>query len=268
MSGKRAVHRTTVDHTFLIAWLIVAPVLSLALRAEFGLSIVIFFLVPAAYVTARHPRFAGRVAMFSALVSIPLVTVLDYMMEVTGGMQITQSIFGSFRIAGHVTVESYVWGFGFLYLIALYYEAYLDHHVRSRMPPAPRVKYLVLGAFALVSAFFFAYTVQPQVLHVERYLYLIWGFLLVVLPVVVVLAHTPSLAKKFFRATAYFFFLLLGYELTAIHLGQWAFPGEQQYVGIVSLLGSRFPLEELVYFVACGALATLTYFEFFSDDLR
>ncbi|MDD5040457.1 MAG: hypothetical protein PHY34_04900, partial [Patescibacteria group bacterium] len=190
-----------------------------------------------------------------------------YMMEASGSMLIDQSIFGDIRILGLVTIDSYVWGLFFLYLIVMYYEAFLNHHFWHRLR-FPAMKYLLILMLVLLSTFFLVYFVNPSYLRITFYFYLLWGIALVFIPLLLLLTKYPKLIAKFFKAGAYFFLLLLGYEITAINLGNWLFPGENQFIGMVELFGARFPFEELFYFVMLGAFAGMTWYEFFDDDRK
>lgn len=69
-------------------------------------------------------------------------------------------------------------------------------------------------------------------------------------------------------AAFYFFFFSLVYELTALTLGQWSFPAENQFIGFVEFLGLRFPLEEFIFWIMLGTSATLVLYEFFNDDRK
>jgi len=57
------------------------------------------------------------------------------------------------------------------------------------------------------------------------------------------------------------------YELTALHLGLWSFPGEH-FIGWVDILGYRFPFEEFFFFIVLASIAGLAYYEFFDDDQK
>lgn len=256
-----------IDLLILWAWLFIAPALSTIFAVEYFWSIVIFFILPSLYLSCRNPGVIKKSALFALLVGIPLVTVLDYMMEVTGSMLIPQSIFGDFRILGHVAVDSYIWGFFFLYLVVMYYETFLNHHFRTRLH-YPNMKYLLIGMIVLLSTFFFVYFTLPEALHITYYFYFFWGLLLVLTPVVLLLTRYPRLIAKFFKAGAFFFLLFFGYELTAIAQQNWLFPGEEQFIGIVEIFGRRFPVEEMFYFIILGAFVTLTWYEFFDDDKK
>lgn len=71
---------------------------------------------------------------------------------------------------------------------------------------------------------------------------------------------------KFIKTGVFFFMLYLIYELTAVNLGQWYFPGE--YVGWVELAGARFPFEELFFWMMLSSSAVLALYEGFVDDKK
>jgi hypothetical protein len=56
---------------------------------------------------------------------------------------------------------------------------------------------------------------------------------------------------------------VLGFELLALHHGYWSFPGE--YVAEVAVLGQRFPLEELVFFVVLSAPAVVALYAVYKN---
>lgn len=85
-----------------------------------------------------------------------------------------------------------------------------------------------------------------------------------IIPVIYVVNNRPRLLAKFLKTSAFFFALYLIYELTALELGQWYFPG--QYVGWVELRGVRFPLEELFFWMILSAFTILALYEGFVDD--
>ena len=62
---------------------------------------------------------------------------------------------------------------------------------------------------------------------------------------------------------AFFLFYSLLYEITAMKLGWWSFPGE--YIGLVTIL-ETFPIEEFIFWILLFAMAVLTFFEYTEDD--
>jgi len=58
--------------------------------------------------------------------------------------------------------------------------------------------------------------------------------------------------------------LFLIYELTAVKLEQWHFPG--QYIGWIDLFGLKFPFEELLFWMGLSSFVVLSIYEGFIDN--
>ena len=93
-----------------------------------------------------------------------------------------------------------------------------------------------------------------------NYFYLKIGFALVLPAVLFLLFKFPDFYIKFFWTGIYFFFLSLIYEFTALILGQWTFPAENQFIGYIGFGAVRFPLEELIFWIALGSVAASVYY--------
>jgi len=87
-----------------------------------------------------------------------------------------------------------------------------------------------------------------------------------VFPTVVILYKLRGLAGKIVFQSAYFFVLGIMVELTAVSLNQWYFRGDQ-YIGIVEIIGVRFPIEEFLWLVF-AVPAYICIYEFFADDRK
>ena len=91
------------------------------------------------------------------------------------------------------------------------------------------------------------------------------GVAVVLIPTVVELFRRPTLLPKLLVVGLYFAYLTICYELTALKLGWWVFPGFQ-YIGMVSILGINFPFEEFFFWILLFAVGILAYYEPFDDD--
>jgi len=250
------------DLIFVLLWPILACALSFLLKANFFVSTLIFFGTPSAYLSWQNKKFVKKILLFSAVLGIPSIIIIDYVMEITGGWFIPYSIFDPFRLFGYVTIDIVLWGFLYVYFIAIFYEAFLEQH-------APRLyniefKYLFFGLVFALGTFVLVYLSRPALLNIS-YFYLKIGILLALVPIVFVLCKFPMWYGKFFKAGAYFFFLTFIYEITALLLGQWTFPADDQFIGFVNIAGIQFPFEEFFFWIMLGALAVLSYYKFFDD---
>lgn len=236
----------------LIIWPIAASIVSFLVRADVMVSMLLFFGVPAVYLSIRKPSCMKMAAIFSIIASVPLAIIIDYVMELTGGWFLPYSVFGDFRLFGYVTLEQIIWLFLYLYLIAMFYENFLDESCTHELY-TPGMKYLAGILWAALGLFLTALLIAPQSLAIH-YFYLKIGILLALPPIIFALFKFPRLYLNFFWAGVYFFFLSLIYEITALILGQWTFPAEHQFIGFISFGAARFPFEELFFWIILGGI--------------
>ena len=249
----------------LILWPIAASILSFIFQANMLFSTLLFFGVPSIYLSIRNHRSVKKALLFSAALGLTLSIVTDYVMTKTGSWNFPNSVFPRL-FGGYVTVEQTIWILFFLYFVVIFYETFLEKD-SNREVASPNLKYLFLITSAIFSVFIFFYLWRPEFLSID-YFYLKSGIVLTVIPLALVLLKFPRLYKKFAIAAAYFFFFSFIYELTGLSLGHWEFTGARQYLGMMEILGLRFPLEEFFFWISSGAMGILAYYEFFDDDKK
>jgi hypothetical protein len=145
----------------------------------------------------------------------------------------------------------------------MFYEYFLDTH-RDRKIWRVRMKYLLGVASVFFVLFIFLFFVYPSALHLP-FFYLWVGLIFFLLPVVVELFRRPKLSGKIFIVAGYFFLVALVYEITALKLGWWSFPGPD-FIGWVEIVGARFPFEEFFFWLVLTAAAAISLYEFYDDD--
>lgn len=250
-----------IDLFVMVLFPFLAYFLSIYFQFDLFKSILVFFVLPAVYLSYRKPEEIKKTLIFSSVAGIPLVIISNYISSVAGQRLLPDSILYTklFRV---VSFEAVLYTFSLLYLNVIFYKYFLDkggavENVGNKM------KYLttfVLSAFAL---FVLAYFRYPEILDIP-YFYAIVGFVMVLVPILIEFIEFPGLIYKFFLNSNYFFFLLLAYELAGVKMGWWIFPGK--FLGWVSLAGISFPVEEFFFWIILSSAAILTYYEFFDDD--
>jgi hypothetical protein len=189
--------------------------------------------------------------------------VLDYISVTTGQWFFPHSII-PYRLFGIIAFEGVFWFFFWVYFVIIYYEYFLDENCTPKLY-YPAFKYVVILFLVLLSAFFVVKTLDASLLRIP-YFYFIVGIVMGVIPITAVLFKFPNLFTKFAKAGAYFVLFCLIWELVAVPLEQWTFPG--QFVGWIVLFGVRFPFEEFFVWMVLGAVAILSWYEFFDDDRK
>jgi len=248
-----------IDLVILLIYPILAVFISHLLKINFLGSLVVFLGVPSLYLTIKGWKFAKRASVF-ALISIPLAIVLDYIGHLTGQWLLPFSMFS--RIFEYVSVEMIFWSFINFYFIVMFYEYFVHQHFAGKLWYS-KLKYLIISVLVVFILFLSFYNFLPSYLHIP-YFYLGFTIVLVLIPILLQLFKYPRFISKFFETAAYFFYLTLLYEITALQLGWWSFPSEQ-FIGWVSIGNIRFPLEELIFWMILCAMAVLSYYEYFDD---
>lgn len=248
------------DLVLLLVYPIVGTFLSFWLYANAFFSVIIFFGIPSVYLTVRDPRFAKRAFLFS-LLAIPVIIVIDHIAHTTGQWIIPSSVLP--RIFQYVTVEVVFWAVLNFYLVIMFYERFLHNHFTRKLY-YPQIRYLVVLSLLSFVTFLYYYYFSPVSIRIP-YFYLCFGVTLILIPVILQLFTHPRFLSKFFETTAYFFYLTLTYEITALQKGWWGFPGNQ-FIGWISIFDITFPLEELLFWLLLFSMAILTYYEAFDDN--
>ena len=243
---------------------IVASLISLYLKTNFFISILLFFAVPSLFLSIIAKEHVKKTLLFSLMIGIPLSIIIDYIAHFNETWWVTSPFF-NFRILGLVPVEDLIWGVLWLYFIIMFYECFIDKHITKKLY-TKNTKILVLISLILLVLFFFILMRTPVYLNIP-YFYLISGIIIGIIPILAVLLKFPILFAKFLKAASYFFFFNLIYEITALKLGWWEFGGGE-FIGWVEILGVKFPFEELFFWMILGTIGVLSYYEFFDDDKK
>lgn len=249
------------DLILLLIWPILAVFISYLFTINLFHSLFVFLGFPSLFLTIRLGKnFAKKAAIFS-LVFIPIAIVFEYIGHFTGQWLLLDSVLPKFF--KYVSVETLVWLFFNLYFIVMFYEYFLHEYFTNKLW-YPKIKYLLIFSLIVFVVFLFFYRLNPNIFFIS-YFYLRFTIFFALFPIIFQLFKYPKFISKFFETAAYFFYLTLTYEITALQLGWWAFPSEQ-FIGWVSIFNVRFPFEELFFWMMLCAMAVLSYYEFFDAD--
>lgn len=254
--------RESIDLAIILIWPIIAALISFTLKVNAFMSIVLFLIIPSVYISIRGRQYIKKAVIFSLISSISIMIIIDYIAHFTRTWIIPNSII-PFRLFNFVSLEVILWAFFTCFFVIMFYEYFLDKHVTKRLWNK-KMKYLFMASIILFAVFLLLFFNLPEALKIP-YFYISWGVIVLLIPFLFQLFKYPKTTSKFFLAAAYFFYLHFIYEVTGLRLGWWEFPGKE-FIGWISILGTNFPLEELLFWFILLALATLSYYEYFDDD--
>lgn len=258
---KHSQSSKVIDITFLILSPIFAFTFSLLLKTDLMTTTLLFFGIPAVYLSFRNTHAVVKSLIFSLLCGLFMAFVIDYFAVKSGSWFVTRSYW---RLLDVVPIEDLIWGFLMVYGIIMFYEHLLDkgkHNLKDT-----KLKYGIVIAIVLATIFLLIYFFTDSLFYIP-YFYLKAGVVLVLLPTVSFLTFFPRLLSKFVKAGVFFFIQALLIELTGLTLNQWEFKGNQM-VGWVTLLNLKFPFEEFFFYIILFSTCILSYYEFFYDDSK
>ncbi len=248
----------------LIGFLLVTVPVVVYWNLNFLLTTILFFGVPSLYLLIRRPKSIKK-ALISALLFGTLWGVsFDFLAEINNAWSWPE--YGQLVLPGYVlgvvSIDVLIWFFLWVLFTVLFYEYFFEHDRVTKISPNTRIAFWFgAGVIVVITGTYYVY---PDILLFD-YAYGILG-LLTLPPFIFLIAKKPHLIPKTLKVIPFFALLYLVFELTALHLDQWRFPG--QYIGEVGVLGVRFPLEEFFFWILISSAVTVGYHELFVDDER
>ena len=254
-----------VEHTDIVLFLlfpIAASTLSFLFHTNFFFSTLLFFGIPALYLSYKNIGNVKNAVLFSAFGSLGGF-VFDYVGLINNAWNVPASIF-PMRILGVVPVEDLIWGFLLVYSIVMTYE----HFFNTTRHSSKNTKINLWNAIhvLILMMFFLVFFFMPTLFRID-YFYVKTGSLFILIPSLSFLIFYPMLISRFIKIGTYFFFQGLLFELTGLSLNQWNFEGAQS-IGWIHILSVRFPIEECIFWLLLFAVCIVSFYEFFYDDRK
>lgn len=259
-------HRTHL--IILILWPLIAVVISFAFfnpAPPIGqfVGTLLFLGVPSLMLAFWAPQNIIKATIFG-LVFVPLWFLFEYVMH-TNGQWFTLVISNDNRFLGGIAWEAPPWYFLIQFYIIMFWEHFFEHHKHVKIWQRRMARLTISSlVFLLITAVMYIWA--PSLLKIP-YFYLIMLLSVFVIPLTLELRAYPEFILRFLKVGAYFAYAFLLYEVTAIATGLWWFPGEE-FVGWVTILGSKFPFEEFVAWILIGSVTCISWYEYFDDDER
>jgi hypothetical protein len=193
---------------------------------------------------------------------LPLGTIIDYCMEVTGAWLLNDSIM-DYHLFGYVYIEQLHWLSLYAFFTISFYRVFGNTLEESAKTTSPlKLRYLAGWHGFLMVVFVIIWLVNPALLIIN-YFYLKAGMVIGVLPTIYCFIRYPTIWRRFVFPTIYFAYFALIYEIVSLHFTHWSFPAEEQFLFMINLGGHKFPFEELFFWILFGSTFSLAYYEVF-----
>lgn len=260
---KKVGRKHNLDLAIILVWPIIATIISFLIKANALLSIIFFLVIPSIYLSIKGKEYVKKAIIFTLASGLTTIIIIDYTAQISKSWLMYPNSIIPYKLFGLVTLEVILWALFTCYFIIMFYEYFIDKH-RTKKLLAPNMKYLLILVLISFSLFIITWQKFPSAFNIPYY-YLQWGIILLLIPFLFQLLKYPKTTSKFFLAAAYFFYMNIIYEISALKLGWWTFPGVQ-FVGWIKIFGVSFPIEEVIFWFILLALTTISYYEFFDDD--
>lgn len=260
---KHSLLSKKIDIIFLILSPIFATIISLVFKTTFLTSTLLYFGIPAVYLSLRNAHAIKKSLTFSLFGGIIATLIIDYLAMINNSWFVPNTVF-PIRLFSLVPIEDLIWGILLVYNIIMFYEHLLDkgkHDLKDT-----NLKYFISILIFFSIVFFLIYFIRRELFNIS-YFYIKAGIIIVLFPIISFLSFFPRLLSKFVKTGAYFFAQAIMFELTGLKLNHWGFKGNN-FIGWIEILKLRFPLEEFVFWMVLFSTCVLSYYEFFDDDRK
>ena len=256
--------RVKIDFLIVLTMVLLAVPVSIYFNANFLTSTILFFGIPSFYLLLREKDQRKRTFTAAALFGLLFGFVLDYLAELNNAWSWagTNQLVFPYRILGVVNIDVMIWFFLWVFFIVVFYEHFIEDDRKDTI--SPNIKFAIFPAVIIFIIVWIIGSINPDLLKFN-YAYLVLG-ILTFFPFAYVIKKKPILLLKFLKASLFFALLYLAYEITALHLDQWRFPG--QYIGMIQLGGVTFPFEEFIVWILMSSTIVLSYYELYVDDFK
>lgn len=249
---------------------ILAAFITIATAPKLLVSAFLFFVVPALYLHVRSRFSFTYTKVVAAVLSLGVsLSALDFAMSSNQGWTLPpEQMLLMPGMFGFWSFDNTVWAFFFVFFLISFYEYFLDNERSRRL--SPHFKTFVWLPITVTGLMLFLGFATPPLTHpIIPYAYLSLVTLPVLFPLAILIHRKKNLLEllgKFTLANAFIAIVNLLHELTALSVHQWYFAGA--YVGQVTILGTTFPIEEFILYVALSGYSFLAYHELYVDDGR
>jgi hypothetical protein len=244
--------RKHLTDLFAVMVFILATVpIAIQLQLTFLSTTLLFFGLPSLYLICRKPSTLSKAVPGALLFGAIWSFSVDYVGEFNhawGWSANTAFIFPE-QFFGVVSLDVMVWAFLWFFFIVAFYEHFATHEFARRI--SPNAAAVAAVGIALGVIIVWISKISPGVLRFH-YPYLVLG-IFSFSPLPFVLLRRPWLVPPLFKIVPFFMLHFLAFELTALHLRLWNFPG--QYIGMLSIFDLDFPFEELFWIIPSSAAA-------------
>ena len=224
-------------------------------------TLLLVYSVPILYLFTKQKHEKLKLIIFSSIAALFAFGIVDVLAVAGNSWQVQQTI--PFRYLEYSYWENIIWSFGFTLFVLLVYKHFSEKDKDYKLSK----NWKKMGVLVLVynGLLYTVYFLNKELLVIE-YAYLFIGTFLLLPYLIFFYIKNSKIFSKALFTSIYVGISSLIYELIAVYIGNWWFPGK--FIGSIAILGVSFPLEELVFWILLGTPMLIAFYEFFIEDNR
>lgn len=240
----------------LLAYVIVACIFVIIVQPVYLLSILIVLLPPSIMNFIWLKKSKGKVLLFSILTTLLFAPPVELIARLADVWDV-QSILP--RIFGIAPIENLLFAFFNFFWVLSFYEYFIDRDTATKTNK--RFKYLLILYAVLLVVVLIGFFINPNLIALN---YHVLAAIILLIPGLILFIHKPKLLKKALIPTIFFAVVFFVYEVVSLAIGSWWWPG--QYLLSVTLVGTIFPLDDVIIWYFLSTPILIMGYEFFADD--
>lgn len=241
---------------FLLTYVLFACTLMWWLELKYFFTIIIVLLPPAILNFCWLKRSKLKVFVFSFVATLLFAPPVELSARLADVWEV-QTIFP--EPLGVIPIENMIFAFLNFFWVLAFYEYFVDRDTSAKI--SKRFKYLV-GLFCVFAVLVYSLYVYDQQIVALNYFQI--ALITLIIPSLIVFSIKPYLLRKTVLTTLFFATVFFAYELVALKIGNWWWPGEYLYTFVV--WGEVFPLDDIIIWYFLSTPALIGGYEFFADD--
>lgn len=244
----------------IITYIIISLILIYLLKPFYLPSLIIIIGIPAiANWLFLNYQQRKKIMIFSLITTILFAPPVELAARLAQAWEV-QTIFP--QIFGYVPIENMIFAFfNFLWVLS-FYEYFITRQ-KSPNHISFRFKYLLLLYFVLNLIVYILFFVNPEIITLN---YIVLAIPILIIPGLIIFSLYPKIIPKTIWPTLFFALVFLAYELIALELGHWWWPGE--YLWPIEIGSKIFPLDDVLIWYLLSTPVLIGGYEIFVNGYK
>jgi len=243
---------------YLCAYILIASIIVYFLKPIYLISLLIVILPPtiANYIWLKESK--RKIMIFSILATIFFAPAIELIGRLSNIWDV-QTTFP--KLLGLIPLENMIFAFlNFIWVLS-FYEYFIDKNPSKKF--SKRFTAIIFFFIFFSTITFTTFFINKNILILDYHKIAIP---ILLIPAIMIYAKNLHLLKKTIYPILFFCFVFGLYEIIAILIGNWWWPGT--YIFPINIIGNVFPLDDIFIWFILSTITLIGGYEFFVDNYK